>query len=1155
MRPLLLTTLLFGALTMARAEITVLDSPEWIFPGQLVRICLQQPAGSGPLAVTAPPTLRLFDQWDQDAVQRYYFRSLGPGDATLRFAGRGGKLELKLQVLAWAEVLQPRKYKELSLPRVWPLEELGYGELKGRRTLYRDEELKALRGGKPSALATTWHELGDEQIFNLIPGPSVPRTCLMSLGFEGLGKGCPVCGMEVYKGRSGFYPWVLDPVKHPWKVGCPACKNWFPSNDFANGDMHSGDFPDDGFGCEPRKPVLDNGGKPWRFPFIAFYHEWQPYMKDFTPGYLQCASAYAATGDKVYAHKAAVALFRFAESMLDMSLNLSHRKMAVRDAILRGPVGAPRVPGLSGSFLYIQPNWDTPRMEDAARAWDLVFDQLEGDEELVKFCQSQGHPEIKSVTDFRRFVDAGVLRVPMQACLDNAVSRNFPMQETTLATLALALGTDRTMAVVDWLLNDRGLRFALTNTFYQDGSAYESEGYNHIAIRDMSRLFASLERLRELHPELYRAPRFVSLLQDPRYRRIYDFPLESSLIGRSSPGCGDTGACAPTTPLPWLQGIPCDSADWEEAYRATQDPRFLQALSGPQGSLLGKVRDPEVRAAAERAGRERGWQVQRQSNFLDGYGFAILRSGTGENQRALWLLYQQYIQHRHPDMLTYGLEAKQRKLLPELGYPVGWNYAGHWEANWGTHYGVKIAGTTSWGFTRGRLTTFAGASPVQVAEAISTLPGDPEKTRSRLLALVDVSDSDCYALSLERVRGGTEQIATFHGPDGEATAEGLALQPYEGTALGPGRRYGDFSGLADKELSCLALMTQPQSALAAGPWSLDYLLRDQRDVHLRLTTLSPTSGEVTIARGQAPGGRSSYDLTFALQRQQGEAPLTRQYLGLLEPYQGERVLTRIEPLPVTVLSTPAGQPAPVFAPLACRVTGVGFTDTIVIQAQPGPTVTAGGLTTDGLFGFHRERQGALPQQALIRGTRLEAAAARLALPCADYRGTITACDWAQSTIDVRWEPATAPAELPPLAGRHVLLSNPAGSAASYEIKSATALPGGCRLTFALDPRLGEGFVKSCSEGAVESSLALIKSCYPYYAGKTLANEDGSVSYRLKDVVGSVKAVLDETRHAKVAAATLREQFGDRDGDGLSRYVIYDYGVGDEVRLGNFAVTR
>lgn len=1152
-RPFCLIIALAGFATMAQAELQVLDQPELIFPGQTFRICLQQAPGAGQLTVQVPLTLELYDRWDQDSIQRFYFRALKPGAAPLAFSGAGGEHRFDLQVLPWAELGQPKTWGKTPLPRVWPVQDADFGELKTRRTLHSAADLEALKSAPVGPLAAKWRDLPDEAIFNLLPGPCVPRTCLISLSFEGLGKGCPVCGDEIYKGRDGFYPWLMEPDKHPWKVGCPNCKNWFPSNDFAAGDMHSGDFPDDGFGCEPVKPVLDNNGKPWRFPFIAYYHQHQSYMRIFTPGLIESARAAVTTGDKIYAHKCAIALFRYAESMQDLSVNMNHRKMAVRDAILRGPVGAPKLSKIGGSFMYIQPNWDTPRMENAARAWDLIFDQLEGDEALLKFCQSNHHPEIKTLDDFRRFIETGVIRVPLQACLDNSIARNYPMQETTLATMALALGTPRTLQVVDWLLNTSGQRFALTNHFYQDGGAYESEGYNRIQIGDMSRLFHMLERLRELHPELYKAPRFVSLLQDPRYRRLYDFCLDYSLIGRTTPATGDTGSCAPAGVLKEQQGLPLRDQHFAEAYRATRDPRYLQALYGPQGSGLEAIADPVLRAEVERVGKEQGWQVQVPSNFLDGYGYAILRSGAGAHQRALWVRYQQCLQHRHPDMLTFGLEAMQRKLLPELGYPQGWNYATHWETNWGTHYGVKIAGVSTWDFSRGKLRTFAAAEPVQVAEAESSVrKNDQIYTRRRLIALVDISDEDCYALSLERVSGGEEQIWTFHGPDGEATAEGVTLQPYEGTALEPGRKVGDLSNLPEKELASLALMRTPSRGQAQGPWSLDYLLRDQQDVHLRMTSLSPVSSEVTVAKGQAPGGRSSYDLTFALQKQQGEGPLVRQYLSVLEPYQGARKLQKIEPLTVSGETKDGG-----FPPLALRITGDGFVDTIIIQDVPG-RVQAGGLTSDGVFALWRERDGKLQTACVVQGTEaLGPGGAKVALPVAAYDGQIVACDWAQKTVRVALgEPAlkALARSTDGLVGRHVLMTNESGNTASYAIAAAKIVEGGCELSFAFDPRIGEGFIEKLEDGRVTSSGNLIKWQYGYYAGKVLANEDGSATYRLADVKGTVCTLL-EGEEGKVKTEELLASLTDKDGDGLVRFVIYDYAVGDEVTIPAFAVVQ
>ncbi len=304
----------------AAADLEVLDRPMWIFPGQQFRLCLRQPEGSGELTCDYPDTVEMFDTWDQDDIQRYYFRSLKPGDATLQFSGEGGQMTMELEVIPWSDVYAPRQHKNIQLPRIWPLEEPDYQGLKTRRTLHSETDLQKLREGSVAGRAERWLQTPDEEIYNIIPGPSVPRTCLMVLGSQeggGIGKGCPVCGTDIYEGRSGFYPWKFGDLDsdHAWKVQCPNCETWFPSNDWQNGDMHSGPFPDDGFGCEPVEPVTDENGRAWRFPFIAYYHQWQAYMKELTPGIVESAEAFVATGDKEYAHKCAIGLFRYAESI------------------------------------------------------------------------------------------------------------------------------------------------------------------------------------------------------------------------------------------------------------------------------------------------------------------------------------------------------------------------------------------------------------------------------------------------------------------------------------------------------------------------------------------------------------------------------------------------------------------------------------------------------------------------------------------------------------------------------------------------------------------------------------------------------------------------------------------------------------------------
>ena len=1162
---LLIATLAGGV----RAELTVLDKPMWIFPGQTFRIALEQPAGAGELRVDVPGSVELYDQWAKDTIQRFYLRALKPGDATLKFTGKGGELEIPLEVIPWSELFQPRTWEGIQLPRIWPLDDPEYAELKARRTCYTEEELARMRasGAEPEALAQRWREMSDEEVFSIIPGSWIPRACLIVMrGSEDpRGKGCPVCGTKIYEGRSGFYPWVFDDEKHPWKVGCPSCGTWFPSNDWANGDMHSGDFPDDGYGCEPAKPVIAPNGKAWRWPFIAYYHQWQRYMRNLTPAIEQCARAFAVTGDPVYAHKAAVGLFRWAESNLDMALNLKHRKIPISRSLYGGPVGAPnmeRAKRLPGSFLYIQPNWDTRRMENCARAWDLIFDQIEGDEELLRLCRAQHHPEIRTAEDFRRFIDAGVLRVPAQACLDNAVARNWPMQEAALATLALALGTPRSLEMVDWVLNEGGgLRFSLTNEYFKDGSGHESESYNGIQIRDMNRIIQTLERFREVHPDRYKPPRFISLLHDPKYRQLYDFPLENSLIGRTFPGTGDCGQSVAPDPWPPRQGFPLREGDLADVYRVTRDPRFAQAMYGPDGDVPSALHEPELRAEVERIGRERGWQVPLRSRILDGYGHAILCSGEGDYQRALWVRYGRVVQHIHWDMLTMGLEALQRRMLPELGYPQGWTFASVWETNWGTHYGTHITGFPTSGFARGAVSLFADSAPAQVAWAESDFrdgEGRPAK-RARTIVLVDLSDRDCYAVTLETVAGGTEHTWSFHGPQGEATPFGVALTPQGGgTVLHPDVEYGDDSPVrkVDAELSCLAFMYDPQRGRPEGVWGIDYRLKDQGGVGLRMTMVQPDGSELAVARGKPPGGTGSYEMTWAILQRRGEDALTSRFLTVLEPYEGTPRIQEVERVPLT--GGERNDPPP----LGLRVTTAEYVDTIIFSWHPGTEVRTGdGLVCDGTFGFWRlseaplsqgrERRGKAVAAVLAVGTELSKGEHRVTLDEAMYRGRIERCDWEGRRLII----SPAPADIAGLTGRHIRIHNDAGSDASYIIEAAEAVPGGCAITLGLDPRIGEGYVEKCEDGCVLSGVRLRLATWGYYAGKTLANEDGTAVYHLRDVEGRSRCVIDTGDGDPLPAAKLASEFNDRDGDGFPRYLIYDYGPGDEVTISNWKVQQ
>ena len=104
---------------------------------------------------------------------------------------------------------------------------------------------------------------------------------------------CPVHGEEVRK-HSAWTAWTTDPIHHPYKVRCRAGGEWYPSNDYMNGDMTSGDFPDDGEGCLYK-------GK--RYYFLREYAH-MAYGNNTIPCLRSLSQAWLLTGDARYARTA-----------------------------------------------------------------------------------------------------------------------------------------------------------------------------------------------------------------------------------------------------------------------------------------------------------------------------------------------------------------------------------------------------------------------------------------------------------------------------------------------------------------------------------------------------------------------------------------------------------------------------------------------------------------------------------------------------------------------------------------------------------------------------------------------------------------------------------------------------------------------------------
>ncbi|MCG3148674.1 MAG: hypothetical protein PCFJNLEI_02119 [Verrucomicrobiae bacterium] len=164
------------------------------------------------------------------------------------------------------------------------------------------------------------------------------------------------------------------------------------------------------------------------------------------------------------------------------------------------------------------------------------------------------------------------------------------------------------------------------------------------------------------------------------------------------------------------------------------------------------------------------------------------------------------------------------------------------------------------------------------------LTGPTEKKRfERTVALVAVSESDCYLIDLFHVGGGQDHakfVHTFHGP---VTTHGLNLQPAP-----------DFG--------CGTLMRNFRCDPHAAPgWSVDWQIEDrlgylpaQRDIHVRYTDLTE-GAEANLCEGWLMvHGYESDEETWIKRVMVRRRAAESLFVAVIEPHEGHSNLSRIQ---------------------------------------------------------------------------------------------------------------------------------------------------------------------------------------------------------------------------------------------------------------------
>ncbi|NUQ64340.1 MAG: heparinase II/III family protein, partial [Pirellulales bacterium] len=648
------------------------------------------------------------------------------------------------------------------------------------------------------------------------------------------------------------------------------------------------------------------------------------------------AQAYVVTGDPVYARKAGILLARVAD--LYPSFDFATQGFNYERQGTHGYLG----------------NWHDACEEtrELAMAYDRIFDGIKNDAELVKFLSEQArHHGLEnpktSFADIQRNVETGILRDALAN--RHKISSNYPRTDIAIALIKAILqwpaSRDEVYALIDAMITRATAVDGVTG---EKGLAnYSAFGTQSLAVflAEWDRADRGfLERCLKTHPKLY---------------ATYRFHIDTWCLQKYYPLVGDTGWFAARFDL--YQGVrfpqPGDrphtfhgdgylrpsmySFLWD-LYRLTGDAAFVQILYRANGNAVEDLprdlfaEDAEaLREGVAKVIAEQGADLKLGSVNKQEWRLAILRSGSGENARAVWLNYQAGGGHGHRDGMNLGLFAHGLDLMPEFGYPAvqygGWGSPrGRWYTMSAAHNTVVVDGQDH-ANQAGQTTLWADGSHFRAlrASAPGMIPageaGPDKRQFERTIVQVDVpGPAAFYVLDVFRVVGGRDHAKFMHSHFGKVTTAGLAP--------GPGDDYG-----FDTQMRNFRWDAGPQPG-----WSVEWQVEDRggllpagQEVHLRYTGLTP-GARVGVAEAWISYGGYGADLRqeawiprLVVRRKAEAGPLASTFVSVIEPYQGTTAIRSIRRLPVT---TEDGRPYPE-STVAVEVTLADGTQDLLLAAD------------------------------------------------------------------------------------------------------------------------------------------------------------------------------------------------------------------------------
>lgn len=791
------------------------------------------------------------------------------------------------------------------------------------------------------ARAKPWMGLGDDALWDLMMGPNIPRTWhVWSDGY------CPSCKNDVR-----MYEWKPDPWNKPWKLQCPKCGEWFPKNDFEK--FHRSGFDEHGvfqpqradrsllFNTDhpdPADPLhafgVDDGdgyvadGHRWRF--IGYYVIFGQWKKLVHEGIVELSAAYAVTGDPVYAYKAAILLDRVAD--LYPSFDFHTQGGWVYETT-------------SGTHGQISTWHDAcEEVRAMAYAYDRVYDGAKAQAPALIAFLSRKASEHKlentkaSWADIQRNIETGIF----ENTLANRprIESNYPRTDMTnlVINTVLRWPGNREMVL-------RDLDAIIEKSTAVDGMSGEKglAGYSSIAPSALAEILIQMMRLE---------PDFLQHVYERR-PAVYDafrFSIDTWCMEAWYPRTGDTGAFGRKNPnYAGVSFTPNSGAEgsvysffWK-LYEVTKDSALVQVMYLSNGSKVDGLphdlfaEDPaQFQANVQSVIDAEGTQPKLGSVNKQNWCLAVLRSGEGEDRRALWIDYDSGGGHGHMDGLNIGLFAKGLDLIPDFGYPpVGYGGWGApratWYRNTASHATVVVDGKNQTA-AKGKTMLWAEGNGFH-AIRVSCPEMIGGERYERTVALVDLDKRDAYIVDVFRVKGGADHAKFFGSSFGAIAVDGLVLTDAP-----------DFGG--DTQMRAF------KSDLSAKPgWSVDWRIEDKYEylpkdkvVHIKYTDLTENA-EASVCEAWVDTGiygeASHWIPRVMVRRKAGAVPLESAFVSVVEPYEGMSKIKAIRRIPVEQNGRPA--PESVVGVEVIRVDGKS--DVLVVNGS-GSAYSTKEMTSD-----------------------------------------------------------------------------------------------------------------------------------------------------------------------------------------------------------------